>query len=174
MSHQKHNCALLKKSLVIVCILFFNTANALAPRFDSNGPIQIQSDTATFEQLNRQATHIGNVIMTQGPHILHADKLTMKKDPKGNLTVIVATGAPATFTGMMDTDPDPVYATAKTIYYYPDKQLIVLEGSATFDHQQDKFKGPMLSYHLDKQVVSATRQSQERPTITIHPRVSKK
>ncbi len=153
--------------------LFCNKVNALIPRFDNNAPIQIQSDSATFEQLSRQASHVGNVIMTQGPHVLHADKLSIKKDTKGNLTVIIATGTPATFTGTMESDPDPVFATAKVIYYYPDKQLIVLEGSATLDHQRDKFKGPMLSYQLDKQVVSATRKSQERPTITIQPRVSK-
>ena len=143
------------------------------PRLNTQSPIQIQSDVASFEQRSQLATHEGNVVMTQGANILHSDKLTVKKD-KGQLTVIKATGNPATFTGTFENDPKPVLATAKTIYYYPDKQLIVLEGMATLDHHEDKFKGPMLSYQIDKQVVSAQKQSNERPTITIHPRVSKK
>jgi lipopolysaccharide export system protein LptA len=112
--------------------------------------------------------------MTQGHHELHADKLTIKKNPKGHLDVMIAQGKPASFTGVLTSDPEPVYATAKIIYYYPDKQLIVLEGLATLEHQKDKFQGPTLSYQLDKQVVSATSQSNERPTITFHPHVSQR
>lgn len=163
----------LKRSLVLLLILS-PCVFAVKPRLDADTPIQIQSDNASFEQLSQQATHEGNVIMTQGAHVLHADKLTVKKDAKGELTVIKAVGKPATFTGNFAEEPQPVYATAKIIYYYPDKQLIVLEGAATLDHQQDKFKGPMLSYQIDKQIVSASKQSDERPIITIHPRVSKK
>lgn len=137
---------------------------------DSNLPITIQSDTASVEQLNRQAVHTGNVIMTQGSHKLRADTLTIKKDAQGNLSVITAIGNPASFTGKQLDDPEPLIATAKTIYYYPDKQLVVLKGLATLEHQKDKFQGPSLSYHLDKQVISATSQSQERPTVTLHPR----
>lgn len=134
-------------------------------------PIQIQSDTASIEQLKRQATYEGNVILTQGGHILHADKLTLKKDESGRLSLITAIGAPATFEGKFDLSTHPVHATAKMILYYPDKQLLVLQGEATMEHQQDKFKGPMLSYQMDKQIISASKQSDERPTITIHPRV---
>ncbi|MBS0286213.1 MAG: lipopolysaccharide transport periplasmic protein LptA [Proteobacteria bacterium] len=159
---------------MILLLILSPQVLAITPRLDRDTPIQIQSDKASFEQLNQQATHEGNVIMTQGAHVLHADKLTVKKDAKGELTVIKAFGGPATFTGNFADDPQPVYATAKIIYYYPDKQLIVLEGMATLDHHQDKFKGPMLSYQIDKQIVSASKQSNERPTITIHPRVSKK
>lgn len=139
-------------------------------KIDPKTPIQIQADSASFDQGKQEAIHMGNVILIQGTHELHSDKLTIKKDAKGHLTVITAIGAPATFTGKRVNDPNPVYATAKTIYYYPDKQLLVLEGAATIDHQQDKFRGPMLSYQLDKQIINATKQSDERPIITINPR----
>lgn len=139
-------------------------------KIDPKTPIEIQADSASFDQVKQEAIHMGNVILTQGMHELHSDKLTIKKDAKGHLAVITAIGAPATFTGKRLNDPNPVYATAKTIYYYPDKQLLVLEGSATIDHQQDKFRGPMLSYQLDKQIINATKQSDERPIITINPR----
>ncbi|MGD9591144.1 MAG: lipopolysaccharide transport periplasmic protein LptA [Candidatus Berkiella sp.] len=160
--------------LMLCLLLIAPSAMALKPRLNNQTPIEIQSDVASFEQRSRQATHEGNVVMIQGNNVLHADKLSVKKDTQGLLTVVKAMGNPATFTGTFENDPKPVYATAKIIYYYPDKQLIVLEGSATLDHQEDKFKGPMLSYQIDKQIVSAAKQSNERPTITIHPRVSKK
>lgn len=139
-------------------------------KIDPKTPIQIQADSASFDQTKQEAVHIGNVILTQGTHELHSERLTIKKDIKGRLTVITAVGAPASFTGKRQNDPNPVYATAKTIYYYPDKQLLVLEGDATLEHQQDKFRGPVLSYQLDKQIINATKQSDQRPIITIHPR----
>jgi lipopolysaccharide export system protein LptA len=159
--------------LLIAIFSFYCTCSiaAITPiKIDPKTPIQIQADSASFDQNKQEAIHIGNVILTQGSHELHSDRLTIKKDAKGNLTVITAVGAPATFSGKRLNDPNPVYATAKTIYYYPDKQLLVLEGTATIDHQQDKFRGPVLSYQLDKQIINATKQSDERPIITIHPR----
>lgn len=167
---------LYQKLKIISCLFFLATPlMAASPRLNTKPtPIQIQSDVASFEQRTHLATHEGNVVMTQGSNILHADKLSVKKDTKGLLTVLKAFGNPATFTGTFENDPKPVVATAKIIYYYPDKQLIVLEGAATLDHHEDKFKGPMLSYQIDKQIVSASKQSNERPVITIHPRVSKK
>lgn len=158
-------------TLVLLCLCALKSNAAPAPlKIDPNTPIQIQADSASFDQTKQEAIHIGNVVLTQGSHEVHANRLSIKKDIKGNLTVITAIGEPATFSGKRQNDPNPVYATAKTIYYYPDKQLVVLEGSATLDHQQDKFRGPVLSYQLDKQIINATKQSDERPIITIHPR----
>lgn len=161
---------LLKFTLFLPLATFALPLYSHPAALDLTQPITIQSDTAAVEQLSHQATHSGNVIMTQGAHELRADTLTVKKDPKGGLTVITATGNPASFSGKRLDEPDPLVATAKTIYYYPDKQLVVLEGSATLEHQKDKFQGPSLSYNLDKQVISATSQSQDRPTVTLHPR----
>lgn len=158
-------------TLLLLCLCTFKSyANPAPLKIDPNQPIQIQADSASFDQSKQEAVHTGNVILTQGTHELHANRLSIKKDIKGNLTVITAIGEPATFTGKRQNDINPVYATAKTIYYYPDKQLVVLEGTATLDHQQDKFRGPVLSYQLDKQIINATKQSDERPIITIHPR----
>lgn len=154
--------------LSIIC----SPLHAAVKGLNTQAPIQIQSDKAWVEQINQQATHEGNVILTQGTHELRADKLIIKKDAKGRLSVIEATGKPATFKGLMSKDPEPVFATARTILYYPDKQLVVFQGSATLEHRDDKFKGPILSYQLDKQIISATAQSNERPTITIAPRQS--
>ncbi|HRE30809.1 MAG TPA: lipopolysaccharide transport periplasmic protein LptA [Candidatus Berkiella sp.] len=161
----------IKPLLFMLCLCIFNVYGAPAPiKIDPTSPIQIQADSASFDQTKQEAIHTGNVVLTQGTHELHADTLTLKKDLKGQLNVITAVGNPATFNGRRQNDPNPVYATAKTIYYYPDKQLVVLEGSATIEHQQDKFRGPVLSYQLDKQIINATKQSDERPIITIHPR----
>ena len=108
--------------------------------------------------------------MTQGENELRSDKLVIQKNEQGKLDVIKATGNPAHFKGKRENDLHPLNATANIIYYYPDKQLIVLEGSATLEHQQDKFEGPSLSYYMEKQVISATSQNDSRPTVILHPR----
>ncbi len=146
-------------------ILFLITCTVLAaPNKKMPSAIEIQSDAASVQQLTRQAVHEGNVVMKQGDNTLYADKLIIQKDEKGALSEITAIGKPATFKGT-------IFASAKTIHYYPAKQLILLEGDATLIHQQDKFHGPTLSYQIDKQVVFATKSNQERPTIIFHPQV---
>lgn len=175
---QKYNQHIPLKRIVVVILfpLLGCLYSALAhcatkpPLGDLSLPIQVQSDQASFEHALKQATHSGNVVLTQGNHTLHADKLVLKKDPKTDANIIVATGKPATFTGLMSNDPSPLNASADTIYFYPDQHLLVLEGKATITHEKDKFKGPSLSYQIDKQIITATASKQERPTIVIEPR----
>lgn len=165
--HQRFKCLFILLTLISSqCLAYVG--------IDPNAPIQITSDSGFYEQLQGQAFYQGNVIIIQGTHELKADKVSVKRDRKGSLTVITAMGNPARYTGKLASDPAPVYASAKTIYYYPDKQLVVLEGAATLVHEQDKFEGPTLNYQLDKQVISAASHKKERPTITIYPQVSKK
>lgn len=135
-------------------------------------PIYIQSDNAAFEQTKLLATYEGNVVMQQGSHILHAQTLAIKKNANGALTRITASGNPATFTGNHRHSTHPVYAKANIIYYYPNKELLILEGNAELQHQQDKFQGPSLHYQLDTQVISASKHNNQRPTVTILPRSS--
>ncbi len=158
------------RNLVFILSFSIPACFAMHQGIDPNIPIQIQSDIASFEQISRQAIHEGNVILVQGSHELRADKLTMERDLKGHLNLITAKGNPATFQGKLNENPEPIHATAKTIYYYPAKQLIILEGAATLSHLQDEFQGPTLRYQLDTQVVTATKQSNERPIITFYPR----
>lgn len=161
-------------SCLLFSVGFFMSGTHAAqpqPMGDLSLPIQIQSDQASFEHALKKATHTGNVVMVQGTNELYAEKLIMKKDLQGD--VLVATGNPATFKGVMADDPAPITGTAEKITYFPAKKLLVLEGNATLHHQQDKFKGPSLSYQLDKQLVTATANRHERPTIVIQPRQQK-
>lgn len=155
-------------------VFIFSSSLQAELKIDQKLPIQIQSDKASFERLNRQAVHEGNVVMVQGNQTVYADKLIVKKDIQGKDTLVNAIGNPAIFLGKVENEPEPVRATAKMIHYYPDKQLIILEGDAQITHLQDKFQGPMLSYQLDKQIVTASKHSKDRPTITIQPRPTKK
>jgi len=148
--------------------------NAHPEAVKSDQPIQIQSDVASYEQLNHLAIHQGNVVLTQNERELRADKLTIQLTPQGRAQVITATGNPAKFSGKMKENVQPLYATAKTIYYYPEKQLVVLEGAATLMQDKDTFHGPSLSYQLDKQIITAAKQSDERPTLIIHPKAHQK
>jgi len=148
--------------------LFLTPFCLFAQIFNPELPIQIQADSASFERAQHQAIHEGNVIMTQGGHTLHAEKLIMRKNDRGQLTAIIAKGTPATLTGKLGT-AHPIHASAQTIYYYPDQQLITLKGKATLIHQKDKFHGPVLNYQIDKQTIRAIRQQNERPTFTLQP-----
>lgn len=161
-----------KHTLIAAILLTITTSAHTAakqPLGDLSLPIHIQSDQASFEHAIKQATHQGNVVLTQGSHELHADKLVVKKEAN-DVNVLIATGKPATFKGLMMNDPNPVTASANTIYFYPDKKLIVFEGNATLTHEKDKFKGPSLSYHIEQQTIIATSTQQERPSIVIQPR----
>lgn len=140
------------------------------PLEDQNTPIEIKSDLATFEHARQEATYEGHVEMIQGKNILHADKLVIKTEQDSQTQCFEAIGLPATYSGYLANDPEPFTATAQSIFYYPNKRLLIFKDDATLTYKQDKFKGPSLRYDLEKQTVHATSNGHARPTITIQPR----
>lgn len=156
--------------LFLFLILLVALPSTLSAHINSKNSVEIESDSVRIEKTTQQAIYLGNVRVKQNDSLLTADKLVVKKNRTGGIEVMIASGKPANFTGNIMEKDQPIFGSANIIYFYPDKQLVELEGQAELQHLQDKFKSPKLSYAMDKQIISANRTENQRPLIIMQPR----
>ena len=116
--------------------LSFVATAAIAEKADRNKPIQLESDRATVEDVNRKestriSTFTGNVILTQGTLKIKADKLVMKEDLNG-FRHATATGNLVTFRQKRDGLNEYVEGWSERAEYDSKADKIELGGIARF------------------------------------------
>jgi lipopolysaccharide export system protein LptA len=128
--------------------------HAIALEKDQNAPIEIEANRATVDELKQMATYEGNVALSQGTLRISAGQLTAwSKDNK--VDKLEAKGEPATYTQTFEDNPNPIYAEAKVIYYFPQSGKITLEKNARVTQGQHRFEGNYIEYDIQKQKLSA-------------------
>ena len=156
------------KRLTQYCLLALSIVSQCYALTDE--PIQIQSDKAIFDQNLGKAFYRGNVSLIQGSQRLLAQELIITRTKDGKIAEFKAIGKPAKFNGSMESEHEPIHASAQTIYYFPEHGRLSLQGNAKIEFKQDIFQGPMLEYDFRKNLISANRQQDERPTIILQPK----
>lgn len=143
---------------------------ALALPEDKDQPIHVQANSVEIDDKKGVSVYRGNVILTQGSIILHADTLTVEH-PKRQLQKAVAQGNPAQFQQDLDKKGGQVKAHASTMEYGAGAQVLTLSGKAQVWQDGNEFSGSRIEYDLKTDVVHARRDEsgQERVQVTIQP-----
>jgi len=141
---------------------------ALALAEDKNQPIHVQADTVEIDDKKGVSVYRGNVILTQGSIILHADTLTVEH-PKRQLQKAIAQGKPAQFQQDLDKKGGQVKAHASTMEYVAGAQVLTLSGKAEVWQDGNEFSGSRIDYDLKTDVVHARSGESERVQVTIQP-----
>ena len=91
-THLEIQLAFLRKSdlgvpmvrhFLISCLFMLLTQPAFAEKADKDKPIEIEADTVTVNDAKKISIYTGNVIVTQGTLLIHADKLVVREDLEG-------------------------------------------------------------------------------------------
>ncbi len=144
--------------------LIFCSASMALPE-DQNMPIEILSDTVTFNEKEGKSIYTGNVIFRQGTIELKADKVVMFNGDDG-VQRLTATGLPASYKEVPKLNEKPIKATADTIEYDAGLEQIVLIKNARIEQKNDSFAAPKISYHLSNRTISSR---DGRTRIVLHP-----
>lgn len=160
------------KLIYISCILYSCSMTALAniPKLDSKQPVQIVADHASFDHKLGVAVYEGNVYVKQGSRNLTADKLTLKRDAKNRIKVMVATGNPARFHSQQNPSKAPGSGSANIIKYYPQLDKVDLFEHAKLMQNGDTITGPTLSYNFVTEVLQSKSSKLERTTVILQPK----
>lgn len=129
------------------------------------GPIQISADALHGENKpQQQAVYTGNVVMTQGDVLVHADKLTVVA-AGGKVQQATAVGSPVTFT--MPSAQRHGYG--NTLIYKPGSGEIVLIGNAHLWQKKNEISGQQVTYFLQTQKTSVTAAPGQRVQSIFYP-----
>lgn len=147
--------------LLTICMLTCNPALALDP--NSNEPIEIESDSVTFDDLKGFSEYSGNVIVSQGNTRLEADKITVIVENR-QIVSIDASGKPAHFIDMTQKE---THGYAQSIQYITQSAQLTLQGNAKLNQQDHFFSGDKILYDTRNKAVHATGNKTEGERVRI-------
>jgi len=122
---------------------------ASAEKADAEQPLQIESDRLSANDLTKEATFEGDVVLTKGTIRMTAEKIVVTEQDKGSHRA-VATGNPVRFRQRMDAKDAKeavwVEGEAQRIEYDERTEKVELYDKARVDRAGDEVRGDYILY----------------------------
>ena len=132
------------KFLVAATALIFSCA-AHAEKADRDQPIDLEADSVTVNDAKKTSTYVGNVILTQGTLVIHADKLVVREDKNG-FQHSTSFGNPTTFKQKQEGKNEYIEGSAQRIEYDGHMDKVQLYTKAWVKRGQDVVHGEYIMY----------------------------
>lgn len=157
-------------TLLVSCV----ACNVSALNSDLEKIATITADSVEYNHKTGVSTYSGNIHATQGTTQLDAKHVIVYRNKKNQITKIIADGQLAHYETLLDGQKNKIHARAKTIEYYPLKEIIILMGDAIVNFENNHISGQHLSYNLASQTATSTPSSNGKTTIVLQPDQEKK
>ncbi|MGM0914043.1 MAG: lipopolysaccharide transport periplasmic protein LptA [Pseudomonadota bacterium] len=166
----KLTCAL----LLALAIAPASQAQDQAQNQDANAPILVEADRLDLDDRAGTAVYTGNVDIRQGSMRLTGNRVEIRRNAAGELSLATATGERA----YLEQQPDPAEPVVKgwgrTVIYHVAERRVELIDRAELHQGGDTFEGGYLEYFLDRRVVQARSDGEgfegsQRIRMTLQP-----
>jgi lipopolysaccharide export system protein LptA len=149
-----------KQAIIYCCALLwaFMSSTVCALESDSEQPITIDSNTATYDDVTATSTYIGNVISVQGSIRVNSDKLVVYF-VDGDAEKLVFTGNKAKFKQTPSEGSEDITGEALTGEFYPKKNLLILIDDATVWQGNATYSSNLIEYDIKTSLVKAGEKS---------------
>ncbi len=127
---------------------------AAAETADREKPINWIADSADVNAETKIGTLTGNVVITQGTMVIHADKITFRQNPDNSMSA-TAWGNPITFRQKRDGFDEYFEGFAQRAEYDGTKQLLELFDRALLRRNQDEIRSNYISYNTATEFAKA-------------------
>ncbi|MGZ5050028.1 MAG: lipopolysaccharide transport periplasmic protein LptA [Methylobacter sp.] len=156
-------------------LLALYSTGVTALQSDSDQPITIDSNTATYDDVKATSTYIGDVVSIQGSIRVNSDKLVVYF-VNGEADKLVFTGNFAKFKQTPNEGAKDITGQALTGEYYPKKNLLVLIDKATVWRENGVYSSDLIEYDLRTSLVKAGEKTTEnkRVHVILQPKSSEK
>lgn len=130
--------------LLIASLLGFS-GQVLAESADRDKPIDLEADTVKVDDSKGISIYSGNVILTQGTLVIHADKLIVRED-SGGFQHSTSLGNPTTFKQKMEGKNEYMSGSAQRIEYDGRMDKVQLYTKAWVKRGDDIVHGDYIMY----------------------------
>ncbi len=162
------------RGLLLLLSFLWGGGGALALPEDSEQPIEIESDTAEYRDLEGLTIYQGNVRLIQGSLEVEADRIALYSSDN-RLLRLLAEGNPARYSQLITLDGEVVTAESRQIEYRLEEGLLSLTGNARLTQQGTTLSGSQILYDVERHVLQASSATDsadgtpERVRVTIPP-----
>jgi len=147
------------KSFTIIILLAVSHL-AVALESDSEQPVYIDSNTATYNDKTGTSIYTGNVETTQGSLHIKSDKLVVYMK-EGDVDKMVFTGKPAKFRQLPGEGKDEIHGEGLTGEYYPSKNKLVLIEQAVVSQGTSRSASRLIIYDSKNSLIKAGEKSSD-------------
>lgn len=160
---------------VLLLISLFCSPAADALESDSEQPITIDSNTATYDDAKGISIYTGNVLSVQGSIRVNSDRLVVYF-LDGNPEKLVFTGNPAKFRQTPSPGEEDITGQALTGEYYPKKNLLVLIEQAIVWQGTGTYSSKLIEYDSKNAIVKAGEKTSDskRVHVVLQPKPKEK
>lgn len=147
----------------MLSILMWLPSHVWAEAADRDKPIELEADTVTVNDAKKTSTYTGNVILTQGTLVIHADKLVVREDKDG-FQHSTSTGNPTTFKQKREGKDEYMEGSAQRIEYDGRMDKVQLYTKAWVKRGEDIVHGDFISYDANAEyaeVIGGVKSSTE-------------
>jgi lipopolysaccharide export system protein LptA len=143
----------------------------LAAETDSDEPVYIEANSATYNDSTGESVYIGDVIVTQGRMRMTSDKLVIHMTDK-QVEKIVATGNPVRFKQEETEDKEEVRGKAQQAEYYVNEDRLLLLDKAVVWQGGNTYASDRIEYDRKNMLVKAGKPSSgsQRVHVTLNPK----
>jgi len=149
---------LIKAFTIIILVAVSHAAVALES--DSEQPVYIDSNTATYNDKTGTSVYTGNVETTQGSLHIKSDKLVVYMKA-GDVDKMVFTGKPAKFRQLPGEGKDEIHGEGLTGEYYPDKNKLILIEKAVVSQGTSRSASRLIVYDSKNSLIKAGEKSSD-------------
>jgi lipopolysaccharide export system protein LptA len=151
------------KKIFAFALLGLATLNAVAERADASKQAVVDYNSLHVDEVTQTSVLSGNVVVTKGTLLLHAEKALVKQTPEDDMLVTLTAGAgkPATFRQKRDGGPDLwVEGEAQRIEYDERTAVMKLFGAAKIRQTEgtrltNEIQSEFISYDSLREVFTA-------------------
>lgn len=144
----------MKRFLLLLMLCVTVSGVARAEKADSDKPTNVEADQMAYDDVKQVNTFTGNVVLTRGTLVMHAQKMIVTQDPAGYQygTALAPPGGLATFRQKRDGGPDLwVEGEAERIEYDGKTEIVKLFSKAKMRRLEgnkvtDEVEGQFISY----------------------------
>ncbi len=139
------------------------THHVLAEKADREKPIELEADTVQVDDAKKTSIYTGNVVLTQGTLVIHADKLTVREDKDG-FQHSTSLGNPTTFKQKRDGKNEFMQGSAQRIEYDGRMDKVELYTKAWVKRGEDIVHGDYIMYDANAEYAQVLGGGQQAAT----------
>ena len=139
---------------IILTLLLSTSQLAFALKSDSDQPVTIDSNTATYDDKKGISIYTGNVITIQGSLHIKSDKLVVYLT-EGEIDKMVFTGKPTTFRQRPNIGKEEIFGEGLTGEYYPNQNKLILIKKAVVSQGSNRSASELITYDSKNSVIKA-------------------
>lgn len=138
----------LHRATLLLLSLLAAGSPAFAEKADRSKPINIEANSVTVDDQRKISVYLGNVQLSQGSMLLHADRIEVRQDPAG-FNSATAFGKPATFRQKRDGSAEYIKGFSDRMEYDGKQSLLELFNNARLTRGEDELRGSYISYNAN-------------------------